>query len=66
MFDRLIDGWLQVLALFGGFLLLVWGLILGMLALIRGLKKHGVDEVQAGPVKIDFETESEKKENEKS
>ena len=55
MVDTIISGWWKVLALFAGFIVGVWALIFGAVHFIKQARKSGVDEISAGPVKVDFE-----------
>jgi len=55
MIEKLIDGWWQVLALLAGVVAGIWALIFGAVHFIKQARKSGVDEISAGPVKVDFE-----------
>ena len=58
MIEKLIDGWWQVLALLAGAVAGIWALILGAVHFIKQARKSGIDEISAGPVKVDFENDS--------
>jgi hypothetical protein len=53
MIEAILDGWWKALAV-------IAGIVIGILAILKGMKKSGVDEASFGPVKIDFENEKEK------
>lgn len=55
MIETIITGWWKVLAIFGGAVISIGALVALSIVLVKTLRKEGVDEVQAGPVKIDFE-----------
>jgi len=61
MVDAIISGWWKVLALFAGFIVGVWALIFGAVYFISKAKKSGIDEISAGPVKVDFEDSNDSK-----
>ena len=61
MIEKLIDGWWQVLALLAGIVAGIWALIFGAVHFIKQARKTGVDEISAGPVKVDFEDSNETK-----
>ena len=61
MIEKIIDGWWQVLALLAGVVAGIWALIFGAVHFIKQARKSGVDEISAGPVKVDFEDSNETK-----
>lgn len=61
MIEAIIAGWWKILALLAGITLALWGAVAGIVALISQMKKSGVDEVSAGPVKIDFSDDGKEK-----
>jgi len=61
MIEKLIDGWWQVLALLAGAVAGIWALIFGAVHFIKQARKSGVDEISAGPVKVDFEDSNDSK-----
>jgi len=61
MIEKLIDGWWQVLALLAGVVAGIWALIFGAVHFIKQARKSGVDEISAGPVKVDFEDSNDSK-----
>jgi len=61
MVDAIISGWWKVLALFAGIIVGVWALIFGAVHFIKQARKSGVDEISAGPVKVDFEDSNDSK-----
>ena len=61
MVEKIIDGWWQVLALLAGIVAGIWALIFGAVHFIKQARKSGVDEISAGPVKVDFEDSNETK-----
>jgi len=61
MIEKLIDGWWQVLALLAGIVAGIWALIFGAVHFIKQARKSGVDEISAGPVKVDFEDSNDSK-----
>ena len=61
MIEKLIDGWWQVLALLAGVVAGTWALIFGAVYFIGKAKKSGIDEISAGPVKVDFEDSNDSK-----
>ena len=61
MIEKIIDGWWQVLALLAGIVAGIWALIFGAVHFIKQARKSGVDEISAGPVKVDFEDSNETK-----
>lgn len=56
MIDSIIQGWWKILALLGGSLAVLWGVAFAFLYFIKKAKETGVDEIEAGPVKVDFDT----------
>jgi hypothetical protein len=61
MIEKIIDGWWQVLALLAGIVAGIWALIFGAVHFIKQARKSGVDEISAGPVKVDFEDSNDSK-----
>jgi len=61
MIEKIIDGWWQVLALLAGVVAGIWALIFGAVHFIKQARKSGVDEISAGPVKVDFEDSNDSK-----
>jgi len=61
MVEKIIDGWWQVLALLAGIVAGIWALIFGAVHFIKQARKSGVDEISAGPVKVDFEDSNDSK-----
>lgn len=55
MIDSIISGWWQVLALLAGLIVGIWALVFAVVFFIARARKSGVDEISAGPVKLDFE-----------
>jgi hypothetical protein len=55
MIEAIIDGWWKVLALLAGAVIAAWGFVFAIMKLFDGARKSGVDEISAGPVKIDME-----------
>lgn len=61
MIDAIINGWWKVLALMAGAGLFLWVALLAVVHFLSSARKSGVDEVEVGNVKIDFEGDDEKK-----
>ena len=55
MIEIIVNGWWKVLALLAGSLGFVFGVILAVIHFLKKAKESGVDEIEAGPVKVDFE-----------
>jgi len=55
MIDAIINGWWKVLVLLGGCLVVLWGSALAVVFFLNRAKESGVDEIEAGPVKVDFD-----------
>ena len=55
MIEAIILGWWKVAILLivavGG----IWGIVLAVIHFLQKAKESGVDEIDAGPVKVDFE-----------
>ena len=58
MIESIIDGWWKVLALLAGALAFAVGLAAVAIRFIRKAKDAGVDEMSAGPVKVDFDDDA--------
>lgn len=59
MIEIIIAGWWKVLALLAGGLGLVWGVAFAVTHILKKAKESGVDEIEAGPVKVDFDQPGE-------
>ena len=55
MIEAIITGWWKVLILLAGCTALVWGVILAAIHFLKKAKDAGIDEIEAGPVKVDFD-----------
>ena len=53
--DKIIDNWWQVIALLFAGVAVAWGLVFAAIHFIQKAKESGVDEIDAGPVKVDFD-----------
>lgn len=56
--DAIIAGWWKVLALLCGCLVVLWGAALAIVFFLGRANASGVDEISAGPVKVDFDTDA--------
>lgn len=54
MIESIISGWWKVLALLVGALFVLWGAAFAVIHVLQKAKESGVDEIEAGPVKVDF------------
>ena len=55
MIETIITGWWKVLLLLAGCAAMVWGVILAAVHFLKKAKEAGIDEIDAGPVKVDFD-----------
>jgi hypothetical protein len=55
MIDSLVNGWWQIIALLVACLVVLWGAAFAIIFFISRAKASGVEEITAGPVKLDFE-----------
>lgn len=55
MIEAIITGWWKVLLLLAGCASLVWAVILAAIHFLKKAKETGIDEIEAGPVKVDFD-----------
>jgi hypothetical protein len=55
MLEAIINGWWKVIALLVAGVGAVWGLVYAAIHFLKKAKESGVDEIDAGPVKVDFE-----------
>jgi len=55
MIEAIITGWWKVIALLFSLLAVTGGAVFLSVFFIKKAKESGVDEISAGPVKLDFE-----------
>lgn len=61
MIEVIVTGWWKVLILLAGSLALIWGATLAIVHFLKKAKESGVDEIDAGPVKVDFDDDAKGK-----
>lgn len=55
MLEAIINGWWKVILLLISCVGVVWGIAFAAIHFLKKAKESGVDEIDAGPVKVDFE-----------
>lgn len=60
MIETILAGWWKVLALMAGALVFFGGITLLVVHFLKKAKESGVDEIDAGPVKLDFDKTDDK------
>lgn len=55
MIEIILSNWWKVLLILAGCVLAFWGAITAVILFLSRARAEGVDEIEAGPVKVDFD-----------